>query len=95
VGDGHPSGKVLGRDAAVIPRAEERSYLAQLVAGMLGDEARNPREAEYLALIDRALKDRESPMTKRSYWWTWRSHAWNGVTGCPANGFSTARPTSG
>jgi len=46
---------------------------------MLGDEARNPREAEYLALIDRALEDRESPMTKRSYRWTWRSHAWNGV----------------
>jgi ATP-dependent helicase Lhr and Lhr-like helicase len=55
---GTPSGKVLARDAAVIRRAEERSYLARLVAGMLGDEARNPREAEYLALIDRVLEDR-------------------------------------
>jgi len=55
---GTPSGKVLGRDAAAIRRAEERSYLARLVAGMLGDEARNPREAEYLALVDRAIEDR-------------------------------------
>jgi len=55
---GIPSGKALSRDAAVIRRAEERSYLARLVAGMLGDEARNPREAEYLALVDRALEDR-------------------------------------
>jgi DNA polymerase-3 subunit epsilon len=55
---GTPSGKMLGRDAAAVRRAEERSYLARLVARMLGDETRNSREAEYLALVDRALEDR-------------------------------------
>jgi DNA polymerase-3 subunit epsilon len=53
-----PSGKALSRDVAAVRRAEEHSYLARLVAQMLGDEARDPREAEYLALVDRALEDR-------------------------------------
>ena len=52
-----PTGRRVGRDAAAT-RAEERSYLARLVERMLGDEARNAREAEYLALVDRALQDR-------------------------------------
>jgi DNA polymerase-3 subunit epsilon len=53
-----PSGKRLSRAAGAARRADERTYLARLVEGMLGDEARNPREAEYLALVDRALEDR-------------------------------------
>ena len=53
-----PTGRRVDRDAAAATRAEERSYLARLVERMLGDEARNPREAEYLALVDRALQDR-------------------------------------
>ena len=55
---GTPSGRALSRDAATVRRVEERSYLPRLVAQMLGDEARTPREAEYLALVDRALEDR-------------------------------------
>jgi len=55
---GTPSGKALGRDAAAVHRVAERSYLPRHVAQMLGDEARTPREAEYLALVDRALEDR-------------------------------------
>ena len=43
---GMPSGRALGRDAAAVHRAAERSYLPRLVAQMLGDEARSPREAE-------------------------------------------------
>src|SRR5207245_2112453 len=53
-----PSGKHTDREASAATRVEERSYLARLVEGMLGDEARNSREAEYLALVDRALQDR-------------------------------------
>jgi DNA polymerase III subunit epsilon len=58
LGNHMPSGKRLGRDVAATRRAAERSYLARLVAGMVGDDARNAQEAEYLALVDRALEDR-------------------------------------
>lgn len=53
-----PSGKALGRSQAAGRRREEQSYLARLIERMPGDEARNAREAEYLALVDRALEDR-------------------------------------
>jgi len=53
-----PTGRSVGRDAAAATRAEERSYLARLVERMPGDEARNARQAEYLAVVDRALQDR-------------------------------------
>jgi len=53
-----PTGKRLSRAAGAARRAEERSYLARLIERMLGDEARNAREGEYLALVDRALEDR-------------------------------------
>lgn len=53
-----PTGKRLSRARAGIQRAVERSYLARLVERMLGDEARNAREGEYLVLVDRALEDR-------------------------------------
>jgi DNA polymerase-3 subunit epsilon len=52
------TGKHLAREAARKRRAEERSYLARLVHGMLGDEAKTAREGEYLGLVDRALQDR-------------------------------------
>jgi DNA polymerase-3 subunit epsilon len=53
-----PSGKRMTRAGATSRQVAERSYLARLVAGMVGDEARNAQEAEYLALVDRALEDR-------------------------------------
>lgn len=53
-----PSGKRLTRDGAAAKVKQERSYLARLVASMLGDEATGPTAAEYLALVDRALEDR-------------------------------------
>lgn len=59
LGGRKPTGKRLDRDVAAVARAEERSYLARLVEGTLGDDARNAREAEYLALVDRALQDRQ------------------------------------
>jgi DNA polymerase-3 subunit epsilon len=52
------TGKRLPREQAVVAADGDRAYLARLVERMLGDEARNPREAEYLALVDRALQDR-------------------------------------
>ncbi|MGH7365645.1 MAG: exonuclease domain-containing protein [Candidatus Rokuibacteriota bacterium] len=52
------TGKRLARDRAAALGREERSYLSQLVQGMPGDEGRSPREAEYLALVDRAIEDR-------------------------------------
>lgn len=51
-----PSGKRRPRLRAGV--RTEQVYLAQLVERMPGDEGRNPREAEYLALVDRALQDR-------------------------------------
>jgi len=59
-----PTGKRLARDHAVEGRRQEHGYLARLVQRMPGDEARNPREAEYLALIDRALEDRRVTMAE-------------------------------
>jgi DNA polymerase-3 subunit epsilon len=53
-----PTGKRLAREQGARRQREERSYLPRLVQRMLGDEARNPREAEYLGLVDRALEDR-------------------------------------
>jgi DNA polymerase-3 subunit epsilon len=53
-----PSGRRLTRAGGAIRRSEERAYLARLVERMLGDEGRNAREGEYLALVDRALEDR-------------------------------------
>jgi DNA polymerase-3 subunit epsilon len=57
-----PTGKRLERAQAAGRRGEERSYLARLVEGMPGDEARSAREAEYLALVDRVLLDRRVTM---------------------------------
>ncbi len=57
-----PTGKRLERDQATRRRGEERSYLARLVEGMPGDEARSGRDAEYLALVDRVLQDRRVTM---------------------------------
>jgi DNA polymerase-3 subunit epsilon len=37
---------------------EDRTYLAQLVERMLGDDSKNASEGDYLALLDRALEDR-------------------------------------
>jgi hypothetical protein len=52
------SGKRLNRQAAAGTRRDELTYLARLVAGMLGDETPDPRVAEYLTLVDRVLEDR-------------------------------------
>ncbi len=53
-----PTGKRLARERAAAQRAEERAYLARLVERMPGDEARSPKQAEYLALVDDVLQDR-------------------------------------
>jgi len=56
--DVKPSGRRLSRHEGAERRREARAYLARLIQRMPGDEARNPREAEYLALLDRVLEDR-------------------------------------
>jgi DNA polymerase-3 subunit epsilon len=58
LGERGPSGRRLCRSAAAARQKDERSYLARLVERMPGDEARDAREGEYLALVDRVVEDR-------------------------------------
>jgi DNA polymerase-3 subunit epsilon len=52
------SGRYLRRADARAMLAQERGYLARLVDHLPGDDATNATEAEYLAMLDRALEDR-------------------------------------
>ena len=53
-----PSGRCLHRADAQAKLAQERCYLARLVGRLPGDDATDATQAEYLALLDRALEDR-------------------------------------
>jgi DNA polymerase-3 subunit epsilon len=53
-----PSCKCLHRSEARARLARERDYLARLVDRLPGDDATDATQAEYLALLDRALEDR-------------------------------------
>lgn len=53
-----PSGRTCCRQLAATRQTEERRYLARLVERMLGDDATDANDAEYLQLLDRTLEDR-------------------------------------
>lgn len=54
-----PSGLTFPRSAAASRIKQERTYLARLVQGLPADDAPDSRTAEYMALLDRALEDRD------------------------------------
>jgi DNA polymerase III subunit epsilon len=55
---GRASGRRCTRSEATRKAAEVRAFLPRLVAKLAGDEASNANEAEYMAVLDRALEDR-------------------------------------
>ncbi|MCI0416573.1 DNA polymerase III [bacterium] len=54
-----PSGRYFCRTAASERAKQERTYLASLVERLPGNDATDARTAEYMALLDRALEDRD------------------------------------
>lgn len=54
-----PSGRSIGRRQAADTAREERGFLATLVSRMPGDRATDADQASYMALLDRALEDRQ------------------------------------
>jgi DNA polymerase-3 subunit epsilon len=55
---GSPSGKRCTRSDASRVASEARGFLARIVGKLAGDEATNADDAEYMAVLDRALEDR-------------------------------------